>query len=205
MAVDRDEGEAQATGWSDTWGCVVPSVVGAAIVVAFGIAVIVTAETDDRRSSGWVLVIVGPVTAIVTVAVVKWTRRAVDSGRIVVGPGGRPVVGSDGWDPAQGRRFLGLWYCGTLLAALGAVLSIWTSAGLVPLLLAVILYALARRAQRLALGLSYAEKLTLGPLSGHPLTTARRHEPGTWWARWAWADLALLIAAAVTFLVARSG
>ena len=205
MAVGGGEGEAQSTGWSDTWGCFVPTAVGTAIVVAFGIAVIVTAENDDRRSTGWVLVIVGPLTAILTVAVVLWVRRAVDSGRIAVEPAGRPVVRSDGWDPVQGRRFLGLWYCGTLLAALGALLSIWTAAGLVPLLLGVVLFMLARRAQRLALGLSSFEKLMLGPLSGHPVTAARRHEPGTWWARWAWADLAILIAAAVTFLVGRSG
>jgi hypothetical protein len=189
-------------GWSaDTWGYVVALVV-TAIGVSLGIALIMTGASARERGSGWILVIETPLVGIAVIALSRWIQRLATSGRLDLESAGRWTVSSPGWDRMKRRRFLLLWYLGTILAAVGVAITFVTPFGLVGgLLSGLFCYALARRSLRLAMGLSRLESMLLGPHGGHPIAVASRREPGTWWARWAWVDLAIEIAVVAAVLM----
>jgi hypothetical protein len=178
------------------------ALVATAIGVSLGIALIMTGASARERGSGWILVIETPLVGIAVIALSRWIQRLAASGRLDLEPPGRWTVSSPGWDRMKGRRFLLLWYLGTILAAVGVAITFVTPFGLVGgLLSGLFCYALARRSLRLAMGLSRLESMLLGPHGGHPIAVASRREPGTWWARWAWVDLAIEIAVVAAVLM----
>jgi hypothetical protein len=112
--------------------------------------------------------------------------------------GGRVVALDFGWDRHLGRRYYALWYLATALLALAAV-GLWADRLILAVLVAAALplYWLAHRTLRRAHRIPRLVRRPTAPRLVHPLMLTRKHEPGTWWSRWAAVDLALL-ATAVT-------
>jgi hypothetical protein len=102
-----------------------------AIGVSLGIALIMTGASPRERGSGWILVIETPLVGIAVIALSRWIQKLATSGRLDLESAGRWTVSSPGWDRMKGRRFLLLWYLGTILAAVGVAITFVTPFGLV--------------------------------------------------------------------------
>lgn len=189
--------------WSpDTWAYVMGIGV-TAIMVALGVAMLIAGESPQHRQSGWVLVIGGLILCPIVILLALWLNGRAASGRFEFVPGVGVAAGV-GWDRSRGRRFFLLWYLGSIVGAIGVATMFWTPAGVVGLWAGVLCWAVARRSLRLGMGLSRLESM-LGRRGRHPIALAPTHEPGTWWARWAWVDLAIEIAAGAALLTRLQG
>lgn len=160
----------------------------------------IRSQSADERSDGWFNLGGLALGFVMVAASYWWVRRGVAAGNLVV-RNKRLAPPTDEWDRPVGRRYFALSYLGTASLGAGLLIGMLTPWGvLLSIPVVVPLYWLAQRSYRRARRATWLADQISGPRLRLPIVAARRYEPGTWWERWAWIDVALMAAIAVVLV-----